>query len=115
MSNDASAIYGFDDECRDAKRATCRLGRATASACRRSAVAIAAAADAPSASGRYVAAATAAQAARYSQRRAYRLIRHQIIQMCRELWRKWVKSFESDTRQLSQTVDQILGHSKLKT
>jgi hypothetical protein len=91
----------FDVECRVAKRATRRLERAFAAADRRC--------YRSSSSGTDVAAAAAAKAAWYSQRRAYRLLRHQ---KCQEVWRRRIDTNRPNPRQLWQTVDQLMGRCK---
>ena len=93
----------FDDECRAAKRATRRLEHAFAASDRRC--------HWPTSSGTDIAAAAAAKAAWYSQRRTYRLLRYQ---KCQEFWRRCIDINRSNPRQLWQTVDQLMGRCKLQ-
>jgi hypothetical protein len=92
----------FDGECRAAKRATRRLERAFAAADRRCQRSV-------PCSGSDIAAAAAAKAAWYSQRRSYRQLRRQ---KCREFWQRRVDTNRSNPRQLWQTVDQLMGRCK---
>jgi hypothetical protein len=92
----------FDGECRAAKRATRCLERAFAAADRRCQRSV-------PCSGSDIAAAAAAKAAWYSQRRSYRQLRRQ---KCREFWRRRVDTNRSSPRQLWQTVDQLMGRCK---
>ena len=93
----------FDDECRAAKHATCRLERAFAASDRRC--------HWPTSSGTDIAAAAAAKAAWYSQRRTYRLLRHQ---KCQEFWRRCIDINRSNPRQLWHTVDQLITHGSMQ-
>ena len=97
----------FDRECRDAKRHTRRLERASAAASRRAATA--ADSGGPADAAAAVANAAVAKAAWYDQRRAYRHLRHC---KCTDFWRGKVEASQSDPRQLWRLVDSLLGRGR---
>ena len=90
----------FDKECRDAKRVTRRLERASAATHRR------AAAASSDVAATTVAQAAAAKAAWYDQRRNYRKLRHQ---KSSAFWREKVEVNRTNPRRLWSTVDTMLG------
>ena len=59
--------------------------------------------------GHCVAAEAAAKAAWYTQRRAYRQLRHQ---KSKDFWQQQIENNRSSPRLLWQTVDKIMGRSK---
>ena len=92
----------FDSECRQAKRLTRRLERASAAASR-----WAATFTADSAAS---AKATAAKEAWYEQRRIYRQLRHR---KSFEFWRSKMVADQSDSRKLWRSVDVLLGRGHI--
>jgi hypothetical protein len=90
----------FDKECRDAKRVTRRLERASAAAHRR------AAAASSDVAATAVAQAAAAKAAWFEQRRNYRKLRHQ---KSSSFWQAKVETNRTNPRRLWSTVDSMLG------
>jgi hypothetical protein len=102
----------FDQDCRNSKRQTRRLERLYLAACRRCRPTTSSPSmtSSPSTLGRAVAAAAAAKAAWYSQRRVYRQLRRS---KCDEFWRKCVEDNRSNPRLLWRAVDRILGRGKM--
>ena len=89
----------FDEECREAKRLTRRLERASAAACRLA-----------TEFNTDVAEAAAAKQVWYEQRRSYRHLRHR---KSSEFWRKKMESDQSDPRRLWSSVDALLGRGRV--
>ena len=89
----------FDSECRQAKRLTRRLERASVAAGRW-------AAEFPADA---VASAAAAKETWYSQRRVYRLLRHR---KSSQFWRSKFETDQSDPRKLWRSVDVLLRRGR---
>lgn len=100
----------FDKECRDAKRLTRRLERASAAASRRAAASAAKTSYSASVVHGAVAKAAAAKTAWINQRRSYRKLRQQ---KSAEFWQDKVEADRSNPRRLWNTVDTLLGRGKV--
>ena len=99
----------FDKQCREAKRLTRRLERASAAASRRAAAAAAVDSSYVTVADSPVAKAAAARAAWLGQRRCYRKMRQH---KSAEFWRRKVEVDRSNPRRLWATVDSLAGRGK---
>ena len=101
----------FDGACRAAKRQTRRLERAYAAACRRSAANAVSSYDVATEKSSFaVDEVTAAKAAWFAQRCAYRRLRQQ---KCSAFWSERIENDRDNPQKLWRSVDSLLGRGRV--